>query len=119
MAAFAGGSLPFLVFLILFLVGVVVALYTRKGSGVDHHPYRHVYGGAPAAALPCDDYSGSDRTFAIERDVARSWRNTRAAESLDSLEAGLAAARTLRRRQRPRRDGPARLPIRSPIAPLR
>jgi hypothetical protein len=119
MAAVAEGSLPFLVVLTLLLVGVVVALYTRKGSGVDHHPYRHIHGGAPAAALPCGDYSGSDRTFALERDVARSWRNARAAESLDSLEARLADARALRRHQRPRRDGPARLPIRSPIPPLR
>src|SRR3954452_25220378 len=98
MATSAGGSLPFLVVLTLLVVGVVVALYTRKGSGVDHHPYRHLHGGAPAAALPCDDYSGSDRTLAIERDVARSWRNTRAAESLDSLDARLAEAPALRRR---------------------
>src|SRR4051812_6497166 len=32
-------------------LGRIIALYTRRGSGVDLHPYRHTYGGAPGAAL--------------------------------------------------------------------
>jgi hypothetical protein len=79
MAALAGGSMPFLAVLILFLVGVIIALYTRKGSGMDHHAYRHVYGGAPGAALPCDDFSGGDRTSWTERDVLMRWRAMRRA----------------------------------------
>src|SRR5215216_3612229 len=95
----AGGSLIFLGVLILFLVGVIIALYTRRGSGVDLHPYRHTYGGAPAAALPCDDYSGSDRTSVTERDVVRSWRRRRLDQDPASVVAQVMEARALRRRQ--------------------
>lgn len=56
----------FLAFMILMLVGVIIGLYTRRGSGIDQHPYRHVYGGAPGACLPCD-VAGSDRTSMTER----------------------------------------------------
>src|ERR671914_946109 len=97
--ALSGGSLIFLGVLILFLVGVIIALYTRRGSGVDLHPYRHTYGGAPAAALPCNDYSGSDRTSVTERDVARSWRRRRLAQDPAAVAAQLAEARERRRRQ--------------------
>lgn len=118
MAELAGGSVAFVVFLVLFLVGVIIALYTRRGSGMDHHPYRQVYGGAPAATLPCDDYSGSDRSSVIEQDVARAWRRRRLAQSPDSVAAQIAEARAARRRassRTARKDG---LPVRSPIAPL-
>ena len=75
----AGGSLLFLLFLIIFLAGVIVALYTGKGSGMSHHPYRHVYGGAPGADTPCDDFSGSDRTLTTERAVQQRWLRAREA----------------------------------------
>jgi hypothetical protein len=116
--ALAEGSLVFLAVLILFLVGVIIALYTRRGSGVDLHPYRHTYGGAPAAALPCDDYSGSDRTSVTERDVVRSWRRRRLDQSPASVAAQVAEARAQRRQQasQPRTN---RLPIRSPLGPPR
>jgi hypothetical protein len=112
---FDGGSLVFLGVLILFLVGVIIALYTRRGSGVDLHPYRHIYGGAPASALPCNDYSGSDRTSVTERNVVRAWRRRRLAQDPDSIAAQLAEARARRRQQgsQPRRA--KRLPIRSPL----
>ena len=113
--ALAGGSLIFLAVLILFLVGVIIALYTRRGSGVDLHPYRHTYGGAPGAALPCEDCSGSDRTSVTERDVGRSWRRRRLDQSPDAVAAQLAEARALRRRSKPT---PTKLlPIRSPVGP--
>jgi hypothetical protein len=74
MAALAGGSLPFLGAVIVFLFAVVLGLYTRRGSGINHHAYRHVYSGTPGADLPCEDFSGSDRTFWTEQDVAAHWR---------------------------------------------
>ncbi len=69
----------FLAFMIVMLVGVIVGLYTRTGSGIDQHPYRHVYGGAPGACLPCD-VGGSDRTaLAEERRRAERRRQRQAA----------------------------------------
>ncbi len=106
MTELAGGSLVFFVVLVLFLVGVIISLYTRKGSGMDHHPYRHVYGGAPGAALPCDDFSGSDRTSMTEREVVARWspvqRDRRPTTSAEQ--------------PRKRVD---QLPIRPPVAPPR
>jgi hypothetical protein len=72
--ALSGGAWIFLAVVIVFLIGAVIAIYTRKGSGVDLHPYRHVHGGAPGADSPAHDYGGSDRTAAAEREVARKWR---------------------------------------------
>ena len=65
-AALTGGSFIFLAAILIFLFGAIVALYTGVGSGMSHHPYRHVHGGAPGADLPAEDYSGSDRTFLTE-----------------------------------------------------
>ena len=96
---FEGGSLIFLAVLILMLVGVIIGLYTRKGSGVDLHPYRHTYGGAPASARACNDCSGSDRTSVTERDVVRAWRLRRLAQDPDSIAAQLAETRARRRQQ--------------------
>src|SRR3954453_15452533 len=72
--ALAGGAWIFLGVVILMLVGVVIGFYTRRGSGMDLHPYRHVNGGAPGADSPKHDAGGSDRTAAAEREVARRWR---------------------------------------------
>jgi len=49
--ALAGGSWIFLSVVILFLVGNIIALYTRTGSGIDQHAYGKIYGGAPGASL--------------------------------------------------------------------
>jgi len=72
--ALEGGSWIFLGVVILFAVGAVIALYTRKGSGMDQHPYRHVHGGAPGAAQDAEGFGGSDRTSVTEQEVAREWR---------------------------------------------
>jgi hypothetical protein len=111
----AGGSLIFLAGVLVFLIGAIVALYTRKGSGMDLHPYGHVHGGAPGAALPCEDFSGSDRTPSTEQQIVARW--TRAPENEASLRAE-AAARNRRERsaQRPARKG-MRIP--SPVPRLR
>jgi hypothetical protein len=73
--AVAGGAWIFLGVVILTLVGVVIGFYTRRGSGMDLHPYRHVHGGAPGADHPTHDAGGSDRTEAHEREVAKRWRS--------------------------------------------
>ncbi|MGH2839045.1 MAG: hypothetical protein ACRDJY_11960 [Thermoleophilaceae bacterium] len=49
--ALAGGSWIFLAVVILFLVGNVIALYTRTGSGIDQHAYGKIYSGAPGASI--------------------------------------------------------------------
>jgi hypothetical protein len=92
-----GGALIFLGVLLMLFVGVVIALFTQHGSGVDHHPYRHVYGGAPAADLPCEDFSGSDRTSVTERDVAQGWRRARDAQDPAMIAAWMTQARERRR----------------------
>jgi hypothetical protein len=100
MAAYAGGAFEFLVVLIILFAGVVIALYTRKGSGMNHHPYRHPYGGAPAADVPCADFSGSDRTSVTERDVAEAWRRRRRAQDPAAVAAWVERARMQRRQLR-------------------
>jgi hypothetical protein len=72
--ALSGGAWIFLGVVILMLVGVIIGFYTRRGSGMDLHPYRHVHGGAPGADNPVHDSGGSDRTETLERDVAKKWR---------------------------------------------
>ena len=73
--AVAGGAWIFLGVVILMVVGVVIGFYTRRGSGVNLHPYRHVHGGAPGSDHPTTDAGGSDRTEAHEREVAKRWRS--------------------------------------------
>ena len=72
--AVAGGAWIFLGVVILMVVGVVIGFYTRRGSGIDLHPYRHVHGGAPGSDHPTHDAGGSDRTEVREREVAKRWR---------------------------------------------
>jgi lipoprotein signal peptidase len=57
--ALAGGAWIFLAFVILFLVGNVIALYTRTGSGINQHAYGKIYSGAPGARLD-SSISGHD-----------------------------------------------------------
>ena len=73
--ALSGGAWIFIGVVILMLVGVIIGFYTRRGSGMDLHPYRHVHGGAPGADHPTHDAGGSDRTEARERAVVKRWRN--------------------------------------------
>ena len=57
--ALAGGSWIFISVVILFLVGNVIALYTRVGSGINQHAYGKIYSGAPGASLD-SSVSGHD-----------------------------------------------------------
>ncbi len=45
------GSTVFIIFLVVFLVVVAFALYSRKGSGIESRPGRHG-GSAPGAEGP-------------------------------------------------------------------
>ena len=106
--ALAGGAWIFLGGVLAFLIGAVIAMYTRKGSGMDLHPYRHVHGGAPGADTPRHDYSGSDRTEAAERDVVRKWRSQEQPEKAPPEERAA-------ERERDQRPGPSKKPpIRRP-----
>lgn len=69
-AALAGGSLILLGFMVFMFVGVVVGYYTRRGSGIDEHPYGKIYGGAPGAIGP-SRISGHD---GLERNWSRGTR---------------------------------------------
>jgi hypothetical protein len=112
---FAGGAFLFLAVLIVCLVGLIIALYTRRGLGIDHHPYRNYHGGCPGADLPADDFSGADRTIFTEQVVRATWRGAHS-----NAQAARAAA-VNRSRQKRRLSHPQqsrRLPIPSPIPPL-
>ncbi len=37
--AFANGSTAFLVLVLLLLGGLIYGMFTRVGSGIDHHPH--------------------------------------------------------------------------------
>jgi hypothetical protein len=45
----ADGALIFGAFLIIYLVALTYGLYTRRGSGIDEHPYGNVYDAASNA----------------------------------------------------------------------
>jgi hypothetical protein len=47
---FAGGALIFAAFIVLYFLVVVYSLYTRRGSGINQHPYRNPYGDTPGAS---------------------------------------------------------------------
>ena len=57
--ALAGGSWIFLAVVILFLIGNVIALYTRTGSGINQHAYGKIYSGAPGSRVD-SSFSGHD-----------------------------------------------------------
>ena len=45
----AGGAAIFGAFIVVYFAVVVYTLYTRRGSGINQHPYRDPYGDAPGA----------------------------------------------------------------------
>jgi hypothetical protein len=45
-----GGWEYFMIAVLVLLTGVIYGTYTRRGSGIDHHPYMRRYGDAPGAA---------------------------------------------------------------------
>ena len=60
----AGGSTIFGLFLVVSFVALVLATYTRAGSGINQRAYGKIYGGAPGA------HTAS--TLDHDRDAARS-----------------------------------------------
>jgi hypothetical protein len=107
--ALSGGFTVFLVVVIVFGIGAVIALYTRRGSGMEHHAYRHVHGGAPGADLPSDDYSGSDRTSVTEREVVGRWRRSEQPPKAPPEERARERERT--QRPAPGKKPPTRPPL--------
>lgn len=49
--ALAGGSLIFVLFMVVFFFAIVWGFYTRRGSGIDHHPNDGL-DGAPGSEGP-------------------------------------------------------------------
>ena len=47
--AVADGAWTFMGAMLVLLVGIIYAAYSRSGSGIDHHPYARRYGDAPGA----------------------------------------------------------------------
>jgi hypothetical protein len=45
----AGGSTIFGMFLVVSFIALVLATYTRAGSGINQRAYGKIYGGAPGA----------------------------------------------------------------------
>jgi hypothetical protein len=60
----AGGTWIFVGFVVLYFFVLVHSLYTRRGSGINQHPYRDPYGDAPGAwrqsSLSHDERSSID-----------------------------------------------------------
>ena len=46
---FTGGAPIFGAFIVVYFLVVVYSLYTRRGSGINQHPYRDPGGDAPGA----------------------------------------------------------------------
>ena len=46
----AGGTFIFGAFIVLYFFVLVYSMYTRRGSGINQHPYRDPYGDAPGAS---------------------------------------------------------------------
>jgi hypothetical protein len=47
--AFAGGAVIFGAFIVVALLIFIYSTYTRRGSGINQHPYMIPYGDAPGA----------------------------------------------------------------------
>jgi hypothetical protein len=45
----AGGAIIFGLFLVVFAAAVIYGLYTRRGSGIDEHPYGNPYDAASSS----------------------------------------------------------------------
>jgi hypothetical protein len=45
----AGGAAIFAIFLVVYTLAVVYGLYTRRGSGIDAHPYGNRYDAASSS----------------------------------------------------------------------
>ena len=47
--AFSGGAAIFGAFILFYFFVTVYSMYTRRGSGINQHPYRDPSGAAPGA----------------------------------------------------------------------
>ena len=47
---FAGGAGIFGAFIVVFTIATIYSLYTRRGSGINQHPYANAYSNAPGAS---------------------------------------------------------------------
>ena len=63
----AGGAIIFAIFLVVFTLAVIYGLYTRRGSGIDEHPYGNPY----------DAASGSRNGVGGRESIANWTRGTR------------------------------------------
>ncbi len=54
------GAWIFLAFVLLYLVALMLGLYTRSGSGINGHPYGRRYGDAPGADTDRRRLTGRD-----------------------------------------------------------
>ncbi len=54
------GAWIFLAFILLMGLALVLGLYTRTGSGINHHPYGKRYDGAPGANTDNRRVTGRD-----------------------------------------------------------
>lgn len=48
--ALAGGAWIFAAFLVFFTLATIYSLYTRRGRGINQHPYANAYSNAPGAS---------------------------------------------------------------------
>ena len=61
----AGGALIFGAFIVVYFFVIAYSLYTRRGSGINQHPYRNPYGDAPGASRVSE--LSHDKRASIER----------------------------------------------------
>lgn len=50
--ALSGGAAIFGAFIVFYFLVTVYSMYTRRGSGINHHPYSDHHAGAPGASRP-------------------------------------------------------------------
>ena len=80
--SFAGGSLDFLAFLVLFFFAIAYGYYTISGSAITNHPHNG-HDGVPGANRADGIHEFADRqAYAAEvRDATRAARQQHAAEA--------------------------------------
>ena len=56
-------DLVFILVLIMLIAGIIYGLYTRRGSGIDHHTYGNRYSSAPGANKVPNSLSHDESAF--------------------------------------------------------
>lgn len=88
--ALAGGSLVFVIFVIVFLFAVVFGYYTRRGSGISQTPYRRADGPPESPSELAHDTTQDIRNW--ERGTAASRRRHRPTAAREPAEPEIAQA---------------------------